>query len=304
VIVLYGGGGFLGRHLAAHLAGRRAATLVTRRDDPAFVRDWAPGTAVMSPEAFDGPAGEALIASATAVLWLAGTAAPSSNADQPWRELEQNIEPLWRGLERITRINPLVRIVFPSSGGTVYGHGHLRPIVETCALRPVSPYGVSKVLAEQVVRWTAERVGADYAILRIANPIGRWQMNPNQGIATLALQALLRDEPLTLYDRGRQVRDFFDADDLARLFVRVIDVPGRLRGIWNAGSGRGLSVAELVDMVAERSGRRLKLRHAPARPEDVDYAVVNPARATRRFDWRVTTSLDETIGKIVGNAKA
>lgn len=303
MIIAFGGLGFLGRHFAAHVGAREPLTIVARSEDEAFLRRFAPGADLMPVSTFEGAEGAALIAQARALVWLAGATVPSSNLSEPWNELGQTINPLWRSVDRILSINPSLRFVFPSSGGTVYGAGHVAPTPEESPLKPISAYGLGKVMAEHVIRWTAQKAGADCVILRVANPIGRWQRDARQGIAGIALRALATDSPVTLFDRGRQVRDFFDADDMAELFFRAATWPGRLDGVWNAGSGRGVTVAEMIDVVARAYGRRPRIDWAPARPGDIDYAVVDPTRAARDFDWRAGTPLEESVARMAAAAR-
>lgn len=303
MIIAFGGLGFLGRHLAARVGAREPLTVVARSADAAFFDRFAPDADFMTLSEFDGPEGAARIGRARAVVWFAGATVPSSNPAEPWNELGQTINPLWRGVDRIMSVNPSIRFIFPSSGGAVYGTGRVGPTPEDAPLNPISAYGLGKVMAEHVIRWTARKAGAECVTLRIANPIGRWQRDDRQGIAGIALRALATDSPVTLFDRGRQVRDFFDADDMAELFLKVATWPGPLDGVWNAGSGRGVTVAEMIDLVARAYGRSPRIDWAPARPGDIDYAVVDPSRVARDFGWRAETPLEDTVARMVAASR-
>lgn len=113
------------------------------------------------------------------------------------------------------------------------------------------------------------------------------------------LRALKSGEKLTIYGDGRQVRDYLDADDLADAILRVAQGSNYLRGVWNVGSGKGHTILEIIDVVAEVVGQRPEVVFVPERPCDVKCAVLDTSKFSWDFEWVATTHLAESIRKII-----
>jgi UDP-glucose 4-epimerase len=299
MMILFGGNSFIGRHVAAAAEGRYPVTVVSRKKDEAFLAQNAPSAGFMHPEEFFGAAGAELVRSAGAFLYLANTSIPASNAATPWTELSDNVIPAFSAVMRTAELNPNIRILFPSSGGTVYGDGPTTPIAETAPLNPISPYGLAKVMAEQTIGYIARKTGADFAILRIANPVGFWHSTRGQGLVEVALKKAWSGEPLTVFGDGGQVRDYFDADDLAEALLLTGFAEGRLGDVWNLGSGVGYTVREIVDIVTAATGKPLELSFSPKRHTDVGYSILDVEKVKARFGWQAATTLTQTVEKII-----
>lgn len=300
MMILFGGNSFIGRHVAAAAEGRHPVTVVSRKKDEAFLAQQAPSAHFMHPEDFFGAAGAELVRSARSFLYLANTSIPATNAATPWVELSDNVIPAFSTVMRTAELNPRIRILFPSSGGTVYGNGPTSPIPETAPLAPISPYGLAKTMGEQTIGYIARTTGADYAILRISNPVGIWHSTRGQGLVEVALKKALAGESLTVFGKGSTVRDYFDADDLADALLRIGFAEGPLSDVWNVGSGAGSTVRDVVDLIAQVTGRTLILDFAPQRPTDVNYSVLDVRKIERRFGWKSRLSLKKTVEKLVG----
>jgi UDP-glucose 4-epimerase len=299
LIILFGGNAFIGRHIAAVAQGRQPVTVVARRQDEAFHREFAPGAGFMHLEDFASEPGEELIRSARALVYLAATSLPATHMATPWLEVSENVTPALTQFVRAGSLNPQLRIVLPSSGGTVYGEGHSRPIPESAPVAPVSPYGLGKVMIEQALAFAARRTGCDHAILRISNPVGRWHGTRGQGLIELAVRRSVAGEPLTIFGDGGAVRDYFDADDLAEAMLAVCTASGRLGEVCNVGSGQGRSTLEACELVGEATGRPLELEFRPGRESDLGYAVLDAAKIEARFGWKASTPLPQTVAKLV-----
>ena len=299
MIILFAGNSFIGRHVAAAAEGRAHVCIVARSQDEAFHRDHAPSAGFVHLEDFAGPAGDDLIGRAGALVHLAGTSIPASNLGAPWLELSDNVQPALQLFSRAAALNPAVRIVLPSSGGTVYGDGHAGPIPETAALQPLTPYALGKVMTEAALAYVARRTGADYAVLRISNPVGRWHAQRGQGLVELAVRRALAGQPLAVFGDGQAVRDYFDADDLADAILTVAAAEGRLQEAFNVGSGQGRTVLQIAELVSSAAGTPLELMRQPARSTDLTYAVLDVRRIADRLGWRASTPLERTVGKLV-----
>lgn len=300
MLVLIGGNGFIGRHVTV-LAHCRSlpALVVGRAPDAAFLREHAPSATAMALADYDDAAGEAVLQQARAVIYLASASVPSSHVDQPAQELPENVEPAFQRFLRILRLRPHLPIVFLSSGGTVYGSNGSERIAESEPLRPISPYGLGKVLAEQCLRFCGDAAGQRFAVLRVSNPVGRWHRDPRQGLVMAVLRAIKSGMPVTIYGDGSAVRDYLDADDVAEAILAVAGAESPASGIWNVGSGIGRTVLEVVDLIGDVVGRRPEVRFLPARGVDVPRAVLDPTKMRRDFGWMARTELRRSIEKLL-----
>jgi nucleoside-diphosphate-sugar epimerase len=119
-----------------------------------------------------------------------------------------------------------------------------------------------------------------------------------QGIVSAAIRAAQTGSSLTLFGGGLQVRDFFDADDLAAA-IAAAGVDSREAGVWNVGSGVGTCVIDVIRLVEEATGRPIEISMLPGREIDVPYAVLDCGRAEADLGWMATFELRESIARIV-----
>lgn len=297
--IIIGGSGFIGSHLCVHLHKQGVPALSVSRTANAelFAKK---ASSVTHLSLFDFKRDEErYLAAAKTVIYLASTSVPASNILTPWVEHADNIVPAFELFSRMTMVNPYIRLVYVSSGGTVYGNHHTQPIHETAALEPISPYGYGKLATEEAIRFLGRTRGLSYAILRVSNPVGRWQRKPMQGIVNVALRALERDEALTLFDGGQQVRDFVDADDVARAILSASKPLDRLYNTWNIGSGQETKIIDVVHMIEELAGKNVRKVFAERRTTDVSYSVLDCTRALNTLPWSAKTTLVDTLRKIL-----
>jgi UDP-glucose 4-epimerase len=299
MILIIGGNGFLGRHLCRMLCSRGlAAVVVTRtRSDLAFAGDDS-GIGCIDAKVFQTGRGDDLLASARVIIYLASQSVPATFRDEPWREIPANVEPAWQFFERCARLNPAARIILVSSGGTVYGRTSGDPVGEDTPLRPISGYGLGKVMIEQALAFVGRTHAVPYAILRVSNPIGRWQTATTQGIVPIALRAARDHAPIPLYGYGLQVRDYLDADDVARAILTSCSAEGHLAATWNVGSGVGRSVLEMIRLIERVTGVSVPVRHCPPRPIDVPSIVLDCTRIRTDLGWVPQRPLEASIADI------
>jgi UDP-glucose 4-epimerase len=298
MILLIGGNGFIGRHFAALLRDRGfTAAVVTRRT--ATVEEAYGGTApVVDAETFAGVAGDRLLADAEAVVYLASASVPSTFAAEPWREVPVNVEPAARFFARCAAANPSAKLVLISSGGTVYGRTAGAPVPEDAPTWPISGYGLGKLMIEQALAFVGRTRGVAYSVLRVSNAVGRWQSNDTQGIVSIALRAARDRTLIDLYGGGSQVRDYVDADDVADALLAACLDRRHVDRIWNVGSGIGRSVAEMIRLVEEVTGRTVPVRDLPARSIDVAAIVLDCSRIRRDLNWMASRPITATIADV------
>lgn len=236
---------------------------------------------------------------ASSVVYLASASVPISNTDQPDQELLANVQPVMRAGAMLLSLGSKAKFIYFSSGGTVYGRGYSYPIPESAPIAPISPYGLGKAQAELAIDYLGRVSGLRHVILRLGNPVGRWQQSKKQGLLGVALRCIAEGKPLQLYGDGHNQRDYFDADDAAELVLKLHRRASDDTGIWNVGSGVGTGELELLDLVQSITGRKLEVQRLPPRAVDLRYAVLDVSKAEREFNWSCQINLRNSIGEIL-----
>lgn len=296
MILIIGGNGFIGRHVRAALT-RTHEVWSVRREAGA---DWIsfPGQETqLSGEAFSGPEGDAAIRRAEAVVYLSTRSVPGTFEADPASELGENVAPAFRLFDRVATLNPECRIVFTSSGGTIYGRDHSVPIKESSPTLPISAYGYGKLASEQALTFLTRTRGVRATILRLSNPVGLYHQNPRQGLVPAALNAVRTGTPLRLFG-NTNIRDYIAADDVADAVRLAAMDDRRTSTILNIGSGVGSSIADVLEIVAEVTGQPVPYTLEAPRSLDVPYVVLDCALAKSQLGWETTRSLRDAVATV------
>jgi UDP-glucose 4-epimerase len=294
-LVVVGGTGFIGSHVVAmaRAAGhtvcvlsRRAGMVGAEYRDVEYRR-----LDLGRPE--DRRALPAILHDAGAVLHLASSTVPGTGDRAPAADVQDNLIGLIAILEAMGAAG-LGRLIYLSSGGAVYGPPETVPIREDHRLSPISSYGIVKVAAEQYIRLFARNRGISAVILRPSNPYGEGQAGTGvQGLVGTLLARALSGEPVAVWGDGTTLRDYLHVRDLADLILRATE--SRAEGTFNAGSGRGTSVNEMIDRVRRVTGRSLEVSYGPARSVDAPVSILDATAARATFGWEPRIDLDKGL---------
>lgn len=188
------------------------------------------------------------------------------------------------------------KVVFASSGGTIYGAPDEFPVREGEPQHPLSPYGVAKKAVGDYLHYYREIQGLEYSALAMANVYGpRQDPNGEAGVVSIFAGKLLARERPTIFGDGEQTRDFVFVDDVADAFFRAAEKGGGL--LMNIGTGVETSVQHLFDTMARLTGFREPARYAPPRAGELQRSALDPGRASIHLGWKPWTSLDEGISR-------
>jgi UDP-glucose 4-epimerase len=228
------------------------------------------------------------------VFHLISTSVPKTSNDDILLDLDRNVRPTLTLLESCIRTG-VKKIVFFSSGGTVYGNTNDIPIREDHSQNPICAYGVHKLTIEKYIRLYHHLYGLDYRIVRISNPYGvRQSLRKPQGVVSAFLALALENKPLELWGDGSVIRDFVYVSDAIRAVEAVTHYKGALK-IFNIGRGVGTSVLDLISAVSEIVGRRPEIRFLPSQKQDAAANVLDISRITGETGWLPTTTLLEGL---------
>lgn len=229
------------------------------------------------------------------VFHLLGGSTPASSDKDPVADLIAGGVASLHLLE-ICRAAGVRKVVFVSSGGTVYGIPASVPIREDAPTDPISAYGISKLAVEKYLHLYHHLHGLEYAVLRVANPFGPWQdPHRRQGVVAALMQAALDGRPAEIWGDGRVVRDYLYAADVAEAIAHAAADTGAHR-VFNVGSGIGRSVLDLVRDIGAASGRgHLAVVHKPGRATDVPVNVLDTSLIRREIGWTPRTGWTQAL---------
>lgn len=162
---------------------------------------------------------------------------------------------------------------------------------ETLPTRPVSPYGVTKLAAEQLARAYADEAGLPLVVLRYFSVYGPRQ-RPDMGYHKF-INALLYDEPITVFGDGQQVRGNTYIDDCVAATVGAVQAP--VGEVYNVGGGETASVWDVLHRLEGIGGRKARVVQHPARPGDQRHTGADTSKLTRHLGWQPTVSLEEGL---------
>jgi UDP-glucose 4-epimerase len=294
--LVLGGGGFIGSHLAeALLAAGHRVRLFERPHLMSLASPAMEGKAETITGDFLNYGDLARALSGVEVVFhLISTTLPKPSNDNPVYDIETNLVGTLRLLE-LCRAHRVRKVVFSSSGGTVYGVPAAVPIAETHPTEPLCSYGIHKLAIEKYLQLERALHGLDYCILRPSNPYGeRQRTDVAQGAVAVFLERALRGQPIEIWGDGSVVRDYVYVGDVAEAFVRAMSHDGAQR-VFNVGSGTGTSLRELVERIGELLGRKLAVDYHPGRRVDVPVNVLDSSAAARALGWRARTSLAQGL---------
>jgi UDP-glucose 4-epimerase len=230
------------------------------------------------------------------LLHLVSTTLPKSSNADPVFDVESNLVSTIRLLDLAVKAG-MRKVVFASSGGTVYGDTVDTPILETHPTDPVCSYGITKLAIEKYLHLFQILHGLDYTVLRLANPYGeRQRLQASQGAVAVFMGKILGGEPIEIWGDGSVVRDYIYVGDVADALLAAIERTGTER-VFNIGSGRGHSLNELIDSIEAATGRTAVRTYMPARNFDVPSNVLSIARAREGLGWAPKVSFDVGLKK-------
>jgi UDP-glucose 4-epimerase len=291
-VLVIGGSGFIGSHVVDRLLAHGHSVRVFDRRPERF-RAPLPGVDYRFGEFADEMTLVEALSGIDVVYHLVSTTVPGTADLDPKIDVRDNLIGTINLLESMQRLG-LSRILFLSSGGTVYGIPEVVPIPETHALRPINSYGIVKAAIEHYLEMYRRTRGFSPVIVRASNPFGPRQAHSGvQGVVSTFLRRILVGEPIEIWGDGTVVRDYLEVSDLAELCVRA--GTSDREGAYNAGSGHGLSVNEVVEAVRKVMVSDFKVVHKPGRPIDVPRSVLDCSRAKNDFGWECKIGFDSAL---------
>ena len=228
------------------------------------------------------------------VFHLAYTTVPQTSNNDPAFDVRTNVLDFIGLLEVCVKVN-LPRIIFQTSGGTVYGIPGRNPVSEIHPTDPTSSYGITKLTIEKYLALFNRLYGLEYTVLRPANPYGEYQ-NPlgAQGAVTVFLGRIARGLPIVIWGDGTVIRDYIYVSDLVGACLATLPAQSKYR-IFNVGSGYGTSLNQLIETISQVVPVKFQVQYESARIFDVPELVLDVSHAEYNLKWFAKTSLEEGV---------
>jgi UDP-glucose 4-epimerase len=290
--LVLGGCGFIGSHIVDHLMAAGHSVRVFDRY-PEKYRPPVSGVEYSFGDFRDTMALIEALVDVEMVFHLVSATFPGTAELDPQADVRDNVLSTLGLLDAMAKFG-VHRLLYLSSGGTVYGIPDVVPTPESHPLRPVNSYGIVKATIEHYIALYQRSRGLQPIIIRPSNPYGPRQGHVGvQGVVTTFLNRVARGEPIEVWGDGTVVRDYLYVEDLARLCVMAAQ-SGKT-GVYNGGSGQGTALREIITHIERATGKDLNPVFKPARPVDVPRSILDMALTETTFDWRPETGLQEGI---------
>lgn len=293
-----GGAGFLGAHLVSALCetgrdvlviGRSPRDVITLPEGVAYLQGDIRSRAFIL-RAMDG---------VDELLDLAYSSVPKVSFEDPAKDVVDNLSSTVALFELACDLN-LRKMVFVSSGGTIYGEASQLPVSETHSTNPISPYGITKLALEKYAQLYQRMRQLPVLCVRPSNPYGEGQKPYlGQGFIATAMASMLSGREIQIFGKQGTVRDYIYVQDAADALVCALDkgMPGES---YNIGSSIGRSNVEVLNQisrVAIASGVRPRIVHIEPRPFDVAANVLDTQKLRALSGWQPRVDFAEGIAR-------
>lgn len=294
--LIVGGGGFIGSNVADQLLLEGHTLRILERPYVKPYREFEPHEQVewLSGDLLDVGAANEAVRGTDVVLHVASTTHPKTSNDDPVHDVESNLVCAIRLVEAMLR-QGVVRIVFVSSGGTVYGTPRYLPVDESHPTEPQVSHGIVKLAIEKYLLMYRRLKGIQPVILRVSNPYGmRQRADAGQGVIAAFMHRVLNGQPIEIWGDGSVVRDYLYIGDLVEGVISAATYSGG-RSVFNLGSGVGTSLNETIDAIEEVLATKIRRRYVSGREFDVKVNVLSNALAAQELGWRPRVTLREGL---------
>lgn len=300
-IIIFGGGGFIGSTIADRLLLDGHELRIFERPRVAPYRkfaeservEWIAGDLSSTHDVNDA------ISGVDVVLHLVSTTLPKNSNDDPIYDVQSNLVATLQMLNAMV-VHNVRKIVFISSGGTVYGNPMYLPIDEKHPTDPLVSYGITKLAIEKYLQMYSHLHGIRAITLRVANPYGeRQRIETAQGAVGVFLHHAIKGLPIEIWGDGSVTRDYIHVSDVAEAFVRAVKYSG-VKNCFNISSGVGTSLNELIGMLEDVLGKSIEIRYLPGRPFDVPVSVLSNDLARNELEWAPSISMLGGIARVAG----
>lgn len=294
--VIFGGNGFIGSHLAERLAenGYEVCTFDRSRKESIKRNDLQKNIKWIKGNFFDDKAVMDALEDVDYVFHYISTTNPATAIKDPIYDIESNIIGSVKLFQSCIKTG-VKKIIFSSSGGTIYGDPAVVPVKEIYPCNPVNPYAIGKLTIEKYLYYFKYLYGTDYKIIRYSNPYGERQ-NPysNQGVISIFLNKIKHGEKPIIYGDGSAIRDYIYIQDAIDATLEILRKKTN-SDVFNVGSGIGTSIRELIELMSEVVGKNVEPEFKESPPTYIPKIILDISRIKQEIGWEPTWNLRRGI---------
>ena len=305
-VSISGAGGFIGKELARYFLINTDYQLILNYLSEKEIPDDFKGDnrrykKVIGDVASQGVLAE-IVQNSDCLIHLAQNVNPKKYASDWQSAALFGSEPTFALFEYLKNHQRKMHLIFPSSGGTVYSSDEKIPFKETDTLKPVSPYGIQKVMFENYLALLLQiNKNITCNILRVANPYGTALEGTRlQGFIGVALSKIQNNEVIEIWENLDSVRDYLYADDLSEAFLKSISYQNGL-SVFNIGSGVGTSLKTILDIFSKNIGKEIsyKITATDFNAYLPNWNILDCSKAKRELNWQTKTTIEEGIKSVI-----
>jgi len=307
-VLVTGGAGFIGSHVVDRLAEMGVEVLVVDNLFTGKVENLQKALEHGNVRFFegdirDGGIVERVVGEVEAVVHLAAIASVPFSVENPVLTNDVNVGGTLNLLDACVR-KDVQRFVFVSSCA-VYGEPSYLPVDEEHPVKPLSPYAASKVSAEVYCEVFGRVYGLGVVVLRLFNVYGSRQRGEDDysGVISKFLENMACGRPLVVFGDGEQTRDFVHVDDVVDAVLLALESEGAVGEVFNVGSGRSVSVNELVGVMGEVFGVEVEVVYEKERAGDIRASCSDISKAQRILGYRPRVTLESGLRRLVLECK-
>lgn len=221
---------------------------------------------------------------------------PEASTKNPLPDIEHNLIQTIQVIEESAKAG-VKKIIFPSSGGAIYGVPQNIPIHESHPTDPISSYGILKLTIEKYLHLYQRKVGLNYLIFRFGNPYGPGQY-PRCGFGVIPnfFECMALNKSISVIGNGETIRDFIYIDDVINATINGLKYTGS-QSIFNIGSGTGTKINQLIPIIEKLTQKKAQITSLPTRMSDVPKVILDISAAKKELKWFPSTSLEEGLTK-------
>lgn len=297
-VMVLGAAGFIGTNLAISLAKEQENIITLVDKDLSYFDSIRKlnlnNITIIESDFVESTDFDALLQNQDIIYHLVSTTIPTTSNQQIPQELAANVVVTSKMLEACVRCK-VKKVVFVSSGGTVYGKELNCPLHEDMATNPISSYGIQKVTIEKLLYLYEYMYGLDYRVIRLANPYGPYQ-RPNGilGAVTTFTYKALKGEEITVFGDGSVVRDFIFIDDAVRAILTIANGTSKYK-TFNLGCGYGTSIKEVLQTIHDVLNVEENIVFKPGRKVDVPINYLDISRYEKEYGKLNPIPMDEGV---------
>ncbi len=296
--IIFGGAGFIGSHLAETLVEKDLEIILFDKKNASKrnVEHLLSGVEFIEGDFNNEMDLKESLNNIDYVVHLVSSTLPADSNLNPVYDIESNLLSSINLFEECAK-QKVKKIIFISSGGTVYGNPVAIPIREDHPTNPTCSYGITKLAIEKYLYLYKTLRGTNFKILRFSNPFGERQ-NPlsGQGLIANFLYKIKNKSKIEVWGDGNIIRDYFYVKDAVRA-VYLASKNESEETIFNVGAGIGYSINQILDKFRSVLNLDFEVEYSQQRSFDVQANILDSTRALEVLDWRPETGFDEALRK-------